>query len=141
MSQEGERLDSLRHSLAHLLAAAVLDMYPDTKRAIGPAIENGFYYDLEFSSPINDSDLPKIEKKMRQILSTWKGFEKNNVSKEEALKEFKAEPYKKELIEEFSKSVTQVIWMQKYFRKTEKNSRCTSPEIIVTYAREDTSAI
>lgn len=103
MPKGEEKLNELRHSLAHLLAAAVLDIYPDTKRAIGPAIENGFYYDLEFSSPVSETDLPKIEKKMKQILTTWKGFEKHEVTKEEALKEFGNNPYKKELIEEFAK--------------------------------------
>src|SRR3990167_2101452 len=57
-----DQLGNLRHSLAHLLAAAVMELYPDTKRTIGPAIDNGFYYDFDFSSPISDKDLPKIEK-------------------------------------------------------------------------------
>jgi len=52
----------MRHSCAHVLAAAVLQLYPQTKLGIGPAIENGFYYDFEFEKPIADSDFPKIEK-------------------------------------------------------------------------------
>ncbi|MBN4049164.1 threonine--tRNA ligase [archaeon AH-315-M20] len=96
-------LEAYRHSVAHLLAAAVMGLYPDTKRAIGPAIENGFYYDFEFSKPISEDDLPKIEKKMRQILPTWDKFERKEANKEEAKKEFKDNSYKKELIDEFSK--------------------------------------
>src|SRR5687767_4322256 len=97
-----QNLEHLRHSLAHLLAAAVLELYPDTKRAIGPAIENGFYYDFEFSSPISDEDLPVIEKRMREILKTWKSFENREVSADQARGLFSNNPYKLELIDEFS---------------------------------------
>ena len=68
--ETNDKLHNLRHSLAHLLAAAVLEMYPDTKNTIGPSIDDGFYYDFEFSSPVSDKDLPKIEKKMREILKS-----------------------------------------------------------------------
>ena len=63
--KDKEGLDALRHSLAHLLAAAVMELYPETKRTIGPPIENGFYYDFQFKNPVTDNDLEKIEKKMR----------------------------------------------------------------------------
>jgi drug/metabolite transporter (DMT)-like permease len=75
-NQNQEYLDHLRHSCAHLLAAAVMELYPQTHRTIGPAIENGFYFDFEFSEPISDEDLPKIEAKMHEIVKNWKGFEK-----------------------------------------------------------------
>ncbi len=92
----------MRHSLAHLLAAAVMEMWPNTKRTIGPAIDNGFYFDFEFETPITQEDLPKIEKKMRQILPTWTTFERSELSKEEAKKEFEGNEFKCELIDEFS---------------------------------------
>ena len=96
-------LEKLRHSVAHLLAAAVLDLYPEAKPTIGPAIDNGFYYDFDFiDTKVSDDDLKKIEKKMLETVKSWKGFEKNNVSKDEAIKEFENNEYKKELIEEFS---------------------------------------
>ncbi len=95
-------LQNIRHSLAHLLAAAVMQLYPDTKRTIGPAIDNGFYFDFEFSKPINDEDLPKIEAKMREILPTWSTFERSELTAEEAKKEYPENPYKHELIEEFT---------------------------------------
>lgn len=95
-------LDPLRHSTAHLLAAAILNLWPKTKLAIGPAIENGFYYDFEFEKPISEDDLPKIEKEMTEILKTWQNFQKNETSAKEALEKFKGNPYKKELLEEFS---------------------------------------
>ncbi|MEK7087028.1 MAG: threonine--tRNA ligase, partial [Patescibacteria group bacterium] len=69
-------IESVRHSLAHLLAVAVLELWPQTKQTIGPAIEDGFYYDFDVSGKITEEDLPRIEKKMREILKTWKNFEK-----------------------------------------------------------------
>lgn len=103
MSKTNEELNNLRHSTAHLLAAAVMELWPDTKRTIGPAIENGFYYDFEFMKPISDEDLPKIEQKMREILPSWTEFTKREVSSDEAIKQFNNNEYKKELIEELKK--------------------------------------
>ncbi len=95
-----EYLEHLRHSAAHLLAAAVMELWPDTKRTIGPAIENGFYFDFEFSVPISDADLPKIEEKMRQIVKNWNEFKKEEVGENEALERIKGNQYKEELIAE-----------------------------------------
>lgn len=100
--ENDQSLEQLRHSLAHLLAAAVLDLYPGTKNTIGPAIENGFYYDFEFPSPISQDDLPKIEEKMREILKTWKNFSHKEVSAAEAKDFFKDNQYKHELIDEIA---------------------------------------
>jgi len=104
MTSKSEKspIEHIRHSLAHLLAAAVMELWPDAKRAIGPAIENGFYYDFQFSKPISDADLPKIEKKMRQILPTWDKFEKHELSAAAAKKEYPDNPFKHELIDEFA---------------------------------------
>lgn len=99
--KQNEKLEHLRHSLAHLLAAAVLELYPEAKRAIGPAIENGFYYDFG-DLKIADEDLPAIEKKMREILKTWKSFERSDVSANEAKKIFHDNPFKHELIDEYA---------------------------------------
>jgi threonyl-tRNA synthetase len=101
--QDSEYLDHLRHSAAHLLAAAVLDLYPGTKNTIGPAIDNGFYYDFEFTDPINEQDLPKIEARMQELVKGWVKFDRQEVSSDEAKELFKDNPYKLELIEEFSK--------------------------------------
>ncbi len=91
-----------RHTLAHLLAASVLSLYKDTKTTIGPAIDNGFYYDFEFSSPLSEKDLKDIEKKMRKFLPSWKEFTHKEVSEEEAKEIFKDNPYKLELIDEIA---------------------------------------
>ena len=104
MSSDDKYLDNLRHSCAHLLAAAVHKLWPKTKNAIGPAIENGFYYDFDFGNvKPSEEDLPKIEKEMHKTLQNWKGFEKNEVSENQANKIFKENLYKLELIEEFAK--------------------------------------
>jgi len=95
-----DKLPKIRHSFAHLLAAAVLELYPDAKNTIGPAVDNGFYYDFEFSSPLSDKDLKEIEKKMKKISNGWKGFEHREASADEAKEFFKNNPYKLELIDE-----------------------------------------
>ncbi len=95
-----ENIAHIRHSLAHLLAAAVLELWPDTKNTIGPAIDNGFYYDFEFSSPINEKDLGKIEQKMRELKKGWTTFSHKEVSEQEAREFFKDNQYKQELISE-----------------------------------------
>lgn len=106
-----EHLDNLRHSTAHLLAAAVMQLWPDTKRTIGPSIENGFYFDFDFGDvKISEDDFPKIEAKMREILPTWKMFERHELSAEDAKKEYPDNPYKHELIEEFTKDGEKVTF-------------------------------
>lgn len=97
-----QNIEHKRHTLAHLLAAAVLELYPDTRLALGPAIENGFYYDMEFSSSINDADLQKIEKRMKNIVKQWNVFSHREVSLTEAQAIFEGNPYKLELISEIS---------------------------------------
>lgn len=98
-----QNLQKIRHSTAHLLAAAVLELYSDAKLTIGPAIENGFYYDAAFSQPISEEELPKIEKTMGTILKTWKTFTHREVTEKEAKAFYKNNPYKQELIDEIVK--------------------------------------
>ncbi|MBR2658902.1 threonine--tRNA ligase [Candidatus Saccharibacteria bacterium] len=98
-----EKTEKMRHTLSHVLAAAVRELYPTTTFGIGPAIENGFYYDIDFGdTKISDADLPKIEKKMRGIIARNLEMKKRTVKKEEALKWAKDndQKYKVELIEE-----------------------------------------
>ena len=100
-----QNLDNLRHSCAHLLAAAVIELWPDAKRTIGPTIENGFYYDFDFGDiKISASDFPKIEQRMRELIKTWEKFEMHQLTPEQARKEYPNNPYKHELISEFSKT-------------------------------------
>ena len=96
-------MDNLRHSCAHLLAAAVMELWPDTKRTIGPAIENGFYYDFDFGDiKVSEKDFPKIETRMLQLLPDWKEFTRIEISPEQAKNDYGDNPYKLELIDEFS---------------------------------------
>jgi len=95
-----KKIEIIRHSLAHIMADAVRKLYPGTKFGIGPAIENGFYYDFDLPKKISPENLPKIEKKMRKLIKKDLKFEKKVISKKEAKKIFKGQPYKLELIEE-----------------------------------------
>ncbi|MGI0517034.1 threonine--tRNA ligase [Treponema denticola] len=98
LQEKSKKLSTLRHSTAHVMAEAVVNLFPGTKVAIGPAIDYGFYYDFELPRPINNDDLPAIEKEMRKILTTRSNFEKEVISREKALEMFKDQPFKIELI-------------------------------------------
>ena len=91
-------LSILRHSTAHLLAQAVLNLYPDTQYGVGPDIEDGFYYDFLFEQTISDDDLPKIEKEMTRLTGEKQPFSKSFMDKSKALNLFKNQDFKKELI-------------------------------------------
>lgn len=99
-----DALDRMRHSAAHMLAAAVRELFPGVKLGIGPTIEHGFYYDFLFpeDTALSEVDLPKIEEKMKKIIGGEHAFIGRSVSKEEAEKEMADEPFKKELIEELA---------------------------------------
>ncbi len=97
-----EQLHPKRHTLAHLLGAAVLEIYPGSKLTLGPSIEDGFYYDIDVSGKISEADLPKIEEKMRELLPTWTNFTHKKNTPEEAREKFAGNEYKSELIEEIA---------------------------------------
>jgi threonyl-tRNA synthetase len=100
--RDPDALAVLRHSCAHLLAEAVRRLYPGVKIAIGPPVENGFYYDFEFPSPIGEEDLERIEEEMGKAIREGRVWTRQEVSREEARQRFLAEqePYKLELVEE-----------------------------------------
>ena len=112
-----QKTEYLRHSLAHLLAAAVMELWPDALRTIGPAVDNGFYYDFDFSGNadlrgidanergrgISDKDLTRIEERMRALVKKWNKFSHREVSMDEAREVFAGNPYKLELIDEIEK--------------------------------------
>ncbi|MEF8847247.1 MAG: threonine--tRNA ligase [Candidatus Paceibacterota bacterium] len=93
-------LETKRHSFAHILAHAVQELYPGTKLGIGPDVENGFYYDFDLPEKISEDDLPKIEKKMKDLINQDLKFKREEVSKEEAKKLLEDQPYKLELLED-----------------------------------------
>jgi threonyl-tRNA synthetase len=93
-------LQTMRHSAAHLLAAAVTELYPKAKYGIGPAVEDGFYYDFDFGQPISESDLPAIESRMRRLAQADLPFVHEILPREQAIEEFRkrGQDYKLELI-------------------------------------------
>ena len=93
-------LEKARHSLAHVLAKALVELYPNTKLTIGPAIEDGFYYDIDLDHSITPDEFKSIEKKMQEIINRGEEFKREVISKEKALKLFAGNEYKTEIINE-----------------------------------------
>jgi threonyl-tRNA synthetase len=118
-------LEIIRHSLAHVLAYSIQELYPGVKFGTGPAIENGFYYDFELPKKINDQDLVKIEKRMKELISQNFKFTKKILTKKEAEKLFKDQPYKIELIKEKAGKNNKV----KIYRSGEFIDLCQGPHI------------
>jgi len=100
MAEKNEKLEMMRHSASHVMAEAVQVLFPDTKFAIGPAIEDGFYYDFDLPRPLTPDDLALIETKMNEIIGTDTPFTRKEVTKEEAKRIFASQPYKLELLDE-----------------------------------------
>lgn len=126
-NEQNDRLATIRHSTSHVMAEAVLKLFPGSKVAIGPAIDTGFYYDFELTRPITQEDLPAIEKEMRKILSGNHDFVRKEISREEALKMFADQPYKIELINELPENETISIYTQNSF-----TDLCRGPHVANT---------
>jgi threonyl-tRNA synthetase len=99
LPDDPDGLHVLRHSAAHVLAQAVCDLWPGTRYAIGPPIEDGFYYDLELPGQVSESDLAKIEDRMREIVAADQPFVREEIPRADALDRFADQPYKREIIE------------------------------------------
>ena len=125
--EQKERLETIRHSTSHVMAEAVLKLFPGSKVAIGPSIENGFYYEFELTRPITQEDLPVIEKEMRKILSSNKEFQRKELSREEAKAMFADQPYKLELIDGLPEDATISIYNQGDF-----TDLCRGPHVCST---------
>jgi threonyl-tRNA synthetase len=103
-NKQPEKLEMIRHSVSHIMAQAVMGLFPGAKAAIGPSIENGFYYDFQFPQdpegkpPLTAEDLPSIETEMKRIIDSKQDFVRLELSREEALGRFTGEPFKQELI-------------------------------------------
>ena len=105
--KEDERLDKLNHSCAHLLAQAVQHLYPQAKFWVGPAIEEGFYYDIDLGDvTLTEEDLPAIEKEMKKCSKSAKNIVRHELTKQEALDMFKDDPYKMDLISRMDENET-----------------------------------
>src|SRR6266542_2201057 len=101
-----DALDTMRHSAAHVMAAAVLQLFPDAKLGIGPAIRAGFYYDFDLPRPLTPAALETIEAKMREQVAANLPFERSEASRDEALRDLEAagQPYKVEIVNELSEA-------------------------------------
>ena len=111
-----EHLQTVRHSLAHVMAEAIQHLFPGAEFAIGPAIENGFYYDIDFKEKkITEEDFPAVEKEMRKILAGNFDFVRKEVSRSEALKLFEGHQFKTELINDLPADATITIYTQDDF--------------------------
>jgi len=115
-----------RHSLAHVLAAAVLKLYPEAKLGMGPAIEDGFYYDFDLPQPISVDELPKIEEKMREIIESSPEFVKSDLPIEDAKNKFKNQPLKIEIIEDIGKEGAENVGV---YQTNDFEDVCQGPHI------------
>jgi len=118
-----EGLEILRHSTAHLMAQAVLRLYPGTHFGVGPAIKDGFYYDIDVAGTITENDLPKIEAEMRKISGAGEKVFREDLPKEDALKLFANDPYKTELISEIDASTVSI------YKQGEYADLCRGPHV------------
>lgn len=129
---ENEQLQTIRHSCAHVMAEAIMHLFPGTKFAIGPAIDNGFYYDFDFTQTTTgtkptETDFPAIEKEMKKILAGNFEFKRTEVSKDEALKIFADQPYKIELINDLPADAVITTYQQDDFIDL-----CRGPHVATT---------
>ena len=122
-SQEGK--DATRHSISHILAYAIKRLYPSAKLAIGPSIENGFYYDFDVDTPFTAEDLPKIEDEMKKIIKENPPIERFELPRDEALKLMADEPYKVELINDLPEDA--VI---SFYKIGEFTDLCAGPHLM-----------
>ena len=127
--EKNEKLEIMRHSMSHIMAAAILKLYPKVKFAIGPAIDNGFYYDIDFGkNTISDSDLVKIEEEMKNIIKANLSFEKSElpVAKAMAREKKSGQIYKEEMIKDLKKQGEKNV---SYYKLGEFEDLCIGPHI------------
>ncbi len=113
--EQTKEIDVKRHSAAHILAMAILDLHPDARLGIGPVIEDGFYYDVETDSPVTEDELKKIEKKMKKLISQNIDFEKSKMDINEARKKFEkaGQKYKVEIINDLANEGVETVSIYK----------------------------
>ncbi len=128
MKSMNNNLEKIRHSLSHLMAHVVQDLFPDAQFGIGPVIENGFYYDFDLTRPLIKQDLPKIEKRVKKLIKQNIPFEKISLSPEEIKTYSAQQPYKQELIKELQKEGAPIT----FFRSGKFTDLCSGPHVSST---------
>ncbi len=125
MNKTNDKLYKIRHSLAHLLAKAALEYDPNAKIAIGPPVDNGFYYDFEFEKEVNDKTLKELEKKMRSYLNKGFTVERYTLSPSEAKEKLKEQPYKLELLQDIEKEGEEIS----FYKIADFEDLCEGPHV------------
>jgi threonyl-tRNA synthetase len=125
-TEDVQKLEMMRHSASHVLAEAVTSLFKDVKLGIGPAIQDGFYYDFDLPRPLAPEDLPVIEDKMRELIGKAEPFTRQTVSKDEAKRLFKSQPYKLELIEEIPDETVTI------YKEGDFTDLCRGPHVAST---------
>ncbi len=123
--EKDEKLHTARHSLAHILAKALVELYPNTKLTIGPAIDDGFYYDIDTDVQLTPEHFANIEKKMKEIINKGEPFTRKEVSRDQALKLFAGNEYKTEIIKELPKDAVISI----YYTGDDFFDLCSGPHV------------
>lgn len=126
MKKNNDQIEKIRHSLSHLMSMAVLEIYPNTGLGVGPVIENGFYQDYDLPESISDDLLPKLEKRIKHLIKQNIEFKKNTKSFEEALKFYKKDPYKKELIKDLRESGEKNV---SFYKSDWYDNLCKGPHV------------
>ena len=121
-TKDKEALDILRHSAAHVMAQAILRIYKDAKLTIGPAVEDGFYYDIDME-PVSEADFPKIETEIKKIVKEKMPIRRKEVSKAEAMRFYKDEPYKLEMISDLEEGTIS------FYEQGEFTDLCRGPHV------------
>jgi threonyl-tRNA synthetase len=127
--KEEPQLEKIRHSLSHLMSMAVMEIYPEAGLGVGPAIENGFYQDYGLPKPISPELLPKLEKRIKELIKQNIRFEQHNMSFSEALKLYKKDPYKSEVIRELKKAGEKKV---SFYRSDWFENLCKGPHVKLT---------
>jgi len=122
MSNEKFDVETIRHSLSHIMAAAVMEIFPEAKFGIGPATDNGFYYDFDLPRSLTPSDLIEIEKKMKKIISSNVQFLSEEITESDALKHFADQPYKLELVKDLANEKISIYKLSRSFDSAQDDS-------------------
>ena len=118
-------IEKIRHSLSHLMAMAVMEIFPGVKFGIGPVIDDGFYYDFDIPRPFTPEDLQKIERRMKKFIKQDIKFEKISTTLEEAQKQSTDQPYKIELINDLVKEKKSLS----YYKSDKFTDLCSGPHV------------
>jgi threonyl-tRNA synthetase len=129
LASQPDGLQVLRHSTAHVMAQAVCDLWPGAKYAIGPAVDDGFYYDFELPSAVSEADLERIEARMREIVAADQPFVREDLTRTEAIERLSDQPYKREIIEQLEEGEVAAGDVLSLYRNGDWADLCLGPHV------------